>query len=119
MRVALVDGQVSCRWLLAPKQGIDPNITLLTSLLLADDASFDLLDENGEPLFPSVRSRLGILEPGQIYGFKPVLAFGGNRSAESLVVYDALPHMSILTQAAKLKLMDLAPYPPEVVRVIG
>ncbi len=119
VRIALVDGLVSCRWLLAPKQGIDPNITLLTSLLLADGASMDPLDENGKPLFPLVRSRLGILEPGQIYGFKPILAFGGNRTADSLAVYDALPHMSILAQASELKLMDLTQYPPEVVRMIG
>lgn len=119
VRIALVDSFVSCRWLLAPKQNIDPNITLLTSLLLADGASQDPLDENGRPLFPSVRSRLGILERGQIYGFKPILALGGNRTADSLTVYDALPHMSILAQATQLKLMDLKQYPPKLVRMIG
>lgn len=119
VRINLVDGQVSCRWLLLPKQGVDPNITLLTRLLLANNISFDPLDADGEPIFKSVRSRLGKLEPGQIYGFKPILAFGGNRTAGSLVVCEALPHMSILAQAQNLKLMNMNSYPPRVMRTIG
>lgn len=119
VRVDLVDGEVSCRWLIAPKQGIDPNMTILTRLLLADDASFDPLDANGKPLFKSIRTRLGRLKPGQIYGFKPILAFGGNRTSDSLAAYDALAHMSILAQAQELKLMDMSSYPPRVVRMIG
>ncbi|SCB58941.1 hypothetical protein GA0061105_105413 [Rhizobium aethiopicum] len=119
VRVNLVDGQVSCRWLFAPKSGIDPNITLLTRLLLADDASFDPLDAKGKPLFKSARSRLGKVGPGHMYGFKPILAFGGNRTAASLVACEALPHMSILAQAQNLKLMGMNSYPPRVVRTIG
>jgi hypothetical protein len=119
VRIDLVDGQVTSRWLVAPKEGIDPNMTILTRLLLADDVSFDPLDIDGKPLFKSVRTRLGKLEPDEIYSFKPILAFGGARASESVEKYQATPHMSILAQAQPLKLMDMAPYPPRIVRMIG
>lgn len=119
VRIDLVDGHVSCRWLTAPKHGIDPNMTLLTRLLLVDDASFDPLDAKGKPLFKSVRSRLGPLKSGEIYGFKPILAFGGNRAAADMARFEASAHMSILAQAQEFKLVDMSPYPPRPVRMIG
>lgn len=119
VRISLVNGQVSCRWMFKPKPGVDPNMTILSRLLLADDVSFDVLDASGKGLFKSAKSKLGELQAGQIYGFKPILALGGNRSLNSLEVYDALPHMSILAQAHSMQLMDNSVFPPKPVRTIG
>ncbi|MCZ7856391.1 GAD-like domain-containing protein [Agrobacterium salinitolerans] len=117
--VALPESQVSCRWLTSPKEGVDPNLTILTSLLMVDDDSYDMPDENGRPLFKVAQSKLGELGAGQIYGFKPILAFGGPRNVNSLTVYDAFPHMSILAQAHDFELVDMTPFPPRPLRKIG
>ncbi len=119
VRIDLVDGEVSCRWLVSPKQGIDPNMTVLTRLLLVDDVSFDPLDAEGRPLFEAVRARLGRLEADQIYGFRPILAFGGTRDAGNVATYSSLSHMSLLAQAQDLKLIDMNPFPPKEIRKIG
>jgi hypothetical protein len=117
--IDLVNGQVSCRWLLNDKEGIDPNITILTNLLLADNAAFDVVDAEGKGLFKSAQSTLGNLKMGQIYGFKPILALGGSRSIDGLGIWDAFAHMSILAQAQTLNLMDNSVFPPQPVRPIG
>jgi hypothetical protein len=119
LTIDLVNGQVSCPWLVEKEEDVDPNIAILTNLLLADGAAFDVVDAKGKGLFKSARSRLGDLKMGQIYGFKPILALGGNRSVDNLAIYDAFAHMSILSQATDLKLMNNAAFPPKPIRLLG
>ncbi|RWX14057.1 DUF1851 domain-containing protein [Rhizobium hidalgonense] len=116
--IDLVKGQVSCPALVNGKR-YDPNLAVTTQLMLLDDPTFDEYDAHAKKLFKPARSKLGKLGVGQIYGFRPILALGGNRALASLAIYEALPHMAILAQAHEMQLMDNAPFPPQPVRVIG
>jgi hypothetical protein len=116
--VDLVRGHVSCRSLVSGKAN-DPNTALTTVLIMLDSPTFDEYDADAEKLFEPARSTLGTLAVGQVYGFKPILAFGGNRALSSLAIYDSKPHMAILAQAHEMYLMDYNPYPAQPVRVIG
>jgi hypothetical protein len=119
VRIDLVNSQVTCRQLFNPRPNVDPNVSILSRLLLADDASFDVPDGNGKGLFKSARVKRGKLATGQIYGFRPILAFGGSRSVDNIEVYPASPHMAILAQATSFHLLDVSAYPPKMTRVIG
>ncbi|ARQ14156.1 hypothetical protein NXC12_PE00561 (plasmid) [Rhizobium etli] len=119
VRIDLVNGQISCRSMFNPKPQFDPSVTILSRLLLADEPSFDVLDRGGKGLFKSAKLKLGKLRAGQIYGFRPILALGGNRTADSIKIYEALPHMAILAQAHRMQLMDNSVFPPKAVRRIG
>lgn len=116
--IDLVKGRVSCPALVNGKSH-DPNLSVTSQLMMLDDPSFDEYDADVKKLFKRARSKLGKLGIDQIYGFKPVLALGGNRDITSLSIYDAVPHMAILAQAHELQLMDDAAYPPQPVRSIG
>ncbi len=116
--INLVNGQVTCQALFGGKAE-DPNIAVTSELMLLDDATFDEYDADVKKLFKRAKPKLGKLGPGQIYGFKPILALGGNRHLDSLAVYETLPHMAILAQTHELQLMDNAPFPPKPVRTIG
>lgn len=116
--IDLVNGQVSCQALVNGKT-YDPNIAVTSELLLLDDPPLDEYDANAEKLFKPAHSILGKLGVGRIYGFKPILALGGNRALENLSVYEALPHMAILAQAHELQLMDNAVFPPKAIRTVG
>ncbi|SCX27327.1 GAD-like domain protein [Agrobacterium sp. DSM 25558] len=116
--VDLVRGHVSCQALVSGKT-YDPNIAVTSALVMLDDPTFDEYDANAEKLFETARSTLGTLAVGQVYGFKPILAFGGNRALSSLAIYNAKPHMAVLAQAHEMQLMDYDPYPAQPVRVIG
>ncbi|HLP70231.1 MAG TPA: GAD-like domain-containing protein [Rhizobium sp.] len=118
MSVNLVNGQVSCQALISGKT-YDPDIAVTSELMLLDDPTFDEYDADVKKLFKPARSKLGTLGVGQIYGFSPILALGGNRALASLEIYEALPHMAILAQAHDMQLMDNAPFPPRPVRLIG
>ncbi|MDR9803133.1 GAD-like domain-containing protein [Rhizobium hidalgonense] len=119
VRINLVSGQIACRSMFNPKPHIDPSVTILSRLLLADDPSFDVLGTDGKGLFKSAKLKLGKLQAGHIYGFTPILALGGNRAAESIKIYEALPHMAILAQAHHMHLVDNSVFPPKLVRIIG
>jgi hypothetical protein len=116
--IDLVNGQVSCQALVNGKT-YDPNIAVTSKLMLLDRPTFDEYDADAKKLFKPARSKFGKLGVGQIYGFRPILALGGNRALSSLAIYEALPHMAILAQAHEMQLMDNAPFPPQPVRVIG
>nr|WP_205934290.1 GAD-like domain-containing protein [Rhizobium leguminosarum] len=116
--IDLVNGQVSCQALVNGKT-YDPNVAVTSELMLLDSPTIDEYDAEAEKLFKPARSKLGKLGVGQIYGFRPILALGGNRALASLTIYEASPHMAILAQAHELQLMDNAPFPPQPVRVIG
>lgn len=96
------------------KPNVDPNVSILSRLLLADDASFDVVDTSGKGLFKSARVKRRKPATGQIYGFKPMLAFGGNRSVDSIDIQPAVPHMALLAQASSFHLVDVFPYPPKI-----
>lgn len=117
--VDLVAGQVSCSALVNGKNTDDANIAVTSRLLLLDGSIFDEYDTASKKLFKPAQKKLGKLGVGQIYGFRPILAFGGNRDLASLQIYDALPHMAILAQAHEMQLMDNEPFPPQPVRVVG
>lgn len=116
--IDLVRGRVSCQALVTGKT-YDPNLAVTSELMLLDSPTFDEYGADAQKLFKPARSKLGNLGMGQIYGFKPILALGGNRALANLAIYEALPHMAILAQAHEIRLMDNAPFPPLPVRVIG
>ncbi|WP_064684012.1 GAD-like domain-containing protein [Rhizobium bangladeshense] len=116
--IDLVNGQVSCQALVNGKT-YDPNIAVTSEVMLLDDPTFDEYDADAQKLFKPARSKLGKLGMGQIYGFRPILALGGNRALANLSICEALPHMAILAQAHEMRLMDNAPFPPQPVRRIG
>lgn len=116
--VDLVKGQVACPALVNGKT-YDPNLAVTSQLMLLDDPTLDEYDAKTKKLFKPARSKLGKLGVGQIYGFKPILALGGNRALANLSIYEALPHMAILAQAHEMQLMDNAAFPPQPVRAIG
>jgi hypothetical protein len=116
--IDLVKCQVSCSALTSGKE-YNPNIALTSKLMLLDGAVFDEYDSDAKRLFKSAQSKLGSLRFGQIYGFKPILAFGGNRSLANLATYTALSHMAILAQAHQFQLMDNSPFPLKPMRVVG
>ncbi|MBY4611380.1 DUF1851 domain-containing protein [Rhizobium sp. 9T] len=116
--VDLVKGHVSCPALVSGKK-YDPNLAVTSQLMLLDDPTLDEYDANAKKLFKPARSKLGKLGVGQIYGFKPILALGGNRALANLSIYEALPHMAILAQAHDLQLMDNTAFPPTALRAVG
>lgn len=118
VNIDLVNGKVSCQSLINGEL-YDPNTAVTTQLMFIDDPIFDEYDAAAKKLFKRARSKIGKLIVGQIYGFKPILAFGGNRDLANLAIYDASPHMAILAQAHQFHLMDNASYPPQPVRQIG
>lgn len=90
--IDLVKGQVSCQALVNGKT-YDPNLAVTSELMLLDSPTFDEYDADAQKLFKPARSKLGKLGVGQIYGFKPILALGGNRDLANLVICEALPHI--------------------------
>lgn len=118
MCINLVNGRVSCS-ALTSGETYDPNIAVTTALMLLDDPILDEYDADAEQLFERAKEKLGPLRFGQVYGFKPILAFGGSRELSRLAIYDAPAHMAILAQAHRMHLMDNAVYPPQPVRPIG
>lgn len=116
--INLVNSQVSCPALVSGKT-FDPDMAVTSQLMMIDDPTLDEYDAKLKKLFKPASAKLGKLGVGQIYGFNPILALGGNRALESLTIYDALPHMAILGQAHEMQLMDNAAFPPRPVRVIG
>lgn len=56
----------------------------------------DVEDEDGQPLFERARSKLGPLEPHEIYGFQPAIVLGGSFLLENLVKVKANVHLTLL-----------------------
>ena len=116
--INLVNSQASCPALVSGKT-FDPDVAVTSQLMMIDDPTLDEYDARVKKLFKPACAKLGKLGVGQVYGFQPILALGGDRALESLAIYDALPHMAILAQAHEMQLMDNAAFPPRPVRVIG
>lgn len=118
LSVDLVNGKVSCQALVSGKT-FDPNIAVTSDLMLLDDPTFDEYDADAKKLFERAKGKLGTIDVGKIYGFRPILAFGGNRDLANLAIHEAVPHMAILAQAQEMQLMDNAPFPPRPLRTVN
>ncbi|WP_343725814.1 T6SS immunity protein Tdi1 domain-containing protein [Herbaspirillum huttiense] len=53
-------------------------------------------DEDGQPLFERARSKLGPLDPHEIYGFQPAIVLGGSFLLDNLVKVKANVHLTLL-----------------------
>jgi len=72
--------------------------------LFSERANLDMDDENGQPLFERARSKLGPLEPHEIYGFEPAIVLGGKIRLENVAKVNAHVHLTILRQFAEPEL---------------
>ncbi|WP_044529811.1 T6SS immunity protein Tdi1 domain-containing protein, partial [Herbaspirillum sp. B65] len=70
----------------------------------SEPALRDMKDENGELLFERARSKLGPLEPHEIYGFEPAIVLGGKILLENLAKVNTNVHLTILRQFAEPEL---------------
>lgn len=112
---------LDCSGLTKPQKKGDPNIAMVISLALHEDAlkSLNAYDDDDKPLFTRARKRLGDLEPGECYGFFPALAMGGAPKLENIKRVKALEHFLFLAQLQQFKLVDYLAQPPRVIREIG
>ncbi|RXE89640.1 glutamyl-tRNA amidotransferase [Pseudoalteromonas sp. A757] len=65
----------------------------------------DLIDINEQPLFERTLERLGPLENGEIYGFAPALALGGEPKLENLQKVKATEHLAFLADLGEKRVM--------------
>ncbi|BCQ25993.1 hypothetical protein NK8_41770 [Caballeronia sp. NK8] len=63
-----------------------------------DKATCDLQDESGKPLFARALSRLGAVEPDEMYAFEPALIAGGKMVIDGLAKVKLDQHLTILRQ---------------------
>ena len=86
----------------------NPDTVVASVLMGLNENSYDEYDQDGKKLFKRAFKKLGLLKPDHIYGFKPTLALGGTRSLDNLTTYDAVVHMSFLSQLGAIKLLDIS-----------
>ncbi|WP_413457748.1 GAD-like domain-containing protein [Herbaspirillum huttiense] len=89
---------------LKEKSKEDQDFSIRSFFACSDSARFDMKDEGGEPLFERARSKLGPLEPHEIYGFEPAIVLGGKMHLENLAKVNANVHLTILRQFAETEL---------------
>ncbi|ALU89973.1 hypothetical protein Hrubri_2797 [Herbaspirillum rubrisubalbicans M1] len=82
----------------------DLDFSIRSFFAFSDPAQFDMEDENGQLLFERARSKLGPLEPHEIYGFEPAIVLGGKILLENLAKVNANVHLTILRQFAEPEL---------------
>ncbi|RZF99421.1 DUF1851 domain-containing protein [Pseudoalteromonas sp. CO348] len=68
-------------------------------------AEIDLKDHNEQPLFERAVEKLGPLENGEIYGFAPALALGGEPKLENLQKVKATEHLAFLADLGEKRVM--------------
>ncbi|WP_255228945.1 T6SS immunity protein Tdi1 domain-containing protein [Pseudoalteromonas sp. HM-SA03] len=68
-------------------------------------AEIDLDDINEQPLFERALEKLGHLENGEIYGFAPALALGGEPKLENLQKVKATEHLAFLADLGEKRVM--------------
>ncbi len=81
---------------LKPKSKEDLDFSIRSLFACLEPDQFDLKDEDGQPLFERARSKLGPLEPHEIYGFQPAIVLGGSFLLENLVKVKANVHLTLL-----------------------
>ncbi|WP_017450268.1 GAD-like domain-containing protein [Herbaspirillum rubrisubalbicans] len=84
------------------KEDLDYSIRAFFAFSNPDE--FDIKDEDGQSLFERARSKLGPLEPDEIYGFEPAIVLGGKILLENLAKVNANVHLTILRQFAEPEL---------------
>ncbi|PAY01127.1 glutamyl-tRNA amidotransferase [Pseudoalteromonas sp. HM-SA03] len=67
--------------------------------------NLDLDDVNEQPLFERAVERLGPLENGEIYGFVPAIALGGEPQLENLQKVKATEHLAFLAELGEKRVM--------------
>ena len=75
-------------------------------------------DIDGEDMLPTAISRLGVLAPGEIYGFVPALSMGGVNRVENLQRLPIVEHMMFLANVQRPMLHRYHP-PPEIGQGFG
>jgi hypothetical protein len=103
----------------APPPEADRDLRLVSALASISLATCDLRDSRNKPLFERAVKKLGPLAFGEVYGFVPALALGGEADLAKLHKVKAPEHFSILAQAGPFALVDASRYPAEPVRPIG
>ena len=68
--------------------------------------SMDIKDINGEFIFDKVRTLLGTLKPGEIYGFSPSIIMGGEVNIYSVKKVNAIAHLFFLASLGEKMIMD-------------
>ncbi|CAM3829935.1 GAD-like domain-containing protein [Pseudoalteromonas maricaloris] len=68
-------------------------------------SEIDLDDINDQPLFERAVEKLGPLENGEIYGFAPALALGGEPKLENLQKVKATEHLAFLADLGEKRVM--------------
>lgn len=104
----LIDLRMSCARFFRKPARNDPDTVIASVLMGLNENSYDEYDQDGKKLFKRTLKKLGLLKPDHIYGFKPALALGGTRSLDNLTTYDAIVHMSFLSQLGAIKLLDIS-----------
>ncbi|WP_044529821.1 GAD-like domain-containing protein [Herbaspirillum sp. B65] len=89
---------------LKEKTRADLDFSIRCFFAFSDPDRFEMKDENGQPLFERARSKLGPLEPHEIYGFEPAIVLGGKILLENLAKVNANVHLTILRQFAEPEL---------------
>ena len=86
-----------------------PDLTVQLFFSVASRDSFDMNDEDGNPLFERALAKLGLLDHETMYGFVPALALGGTNSLDRLQKLEAHVHLDILSQLTEKQIMrDIA-----------
>lgn len=107
IKVDLVNLEMSCKYFFNKHaEKYDADVVIASALNGLDARANDENDENGKPLFKRTLAKLGSLQLGNIYGFKPALALGGSPILKNLVIYSAFEHMSLLSQLGEIQLRD-------------
>ena len=66
----------------------------------------DVKDDNRKFMFEKVKTLLGILKPGEIYGFSPSLMMGGNASIYNIRKVNAAGHLLFLASLGEKMIME-------------
>ena len=119
--INLLRSEVVSRRLIAPEKKKNPDTPIVALLydIEGKSDSLNVYDDNDKPLFARAKKKLGILEPGECYGFAPALAMGGAPNLENLSKMKANEHFLFLAQLQNFTLIDYLSRPVRAVRQIG
>ena len=101
-----IDGSRSSR----PPSSTDFGVGIQLHIGITSEDPF--VSEDGEDLGIVARRVIGPLGPGEIYGFFPALALGGEARVENMRRVGVLEHLTFLSQLGPFTLQDLTPPKP-------
>ncbi|WP_414833992.1 GAD-like domain-containing protein [Afifella sp. YEN Y35] len=102
----------------APEGADIDDINVGIAIKNISDASYDLPDRDGKPMFKRALKALGSLDYGEIYALKLHPALGGPVVVENLGRKKALEALAIAAQAGPFRLIDASTPQMRVVREI-